>query len=85
LKKGLKELEVKYKGKVSGVRGEGLFLAFDLESGEMREELVGRLRKEGIEAGGSGVRALRFRPQLIFAPKHAVIVLEKLDKLLKTL
>ena len=75
----------KYSSKVKNVRGEGLFLAFDLPSAELRDNLVDGLRREGIESGGSGVAALRFRPQLIFTPKHADIVLDKLDKVLKAL
>jgi len=47
-----------------------------------RDEVVGRMRSEGVLIGGCGENAIRIRPALIFEPKHAEIMLEKFDAVL---
>lgn len=38
----------------------------------------------GFQTGGSGELAIRFRPALIFEPKHANMFLEVFENVLKT-
>ncbi|KDO17026.1 hypothetical protein SPRG_17329 [Saprolegnia parasitica CBS 223.65] len=40
---------------------------------------VTRLRGVGLQSGGCGDRSLRFRPALVFQPKHARETLELID------
>lgn len=49
---------------ISAVRGRGLFIAFDLPSAEMRDELWKALYEAGVLVLKSGERAIRFRPAL---------------------
>lgn len=39
--------------------------------------------KKGVNLGGSGERAVRLRPMLIFEERHADIFLEGLEEVLK--
>lgn len=72
------------KGKVEKLRGEnaGTFLAFDGVSAEVRDKLIGEMRKQGVHMGGCGEKAVRLRPMLVFEQKHADLFLEKLEKAL---
>ena len=65
------------------VRGLGTFLAFDLESMELRDKVVGLGRNHGINLGGSGDTAIRLRPSLLFEKKHADIFISKMEEILK--
>jgi len=85
LKKGLLDLQKKYSGLVSNVRGLGTFLALDLPTAAKQGELLGTLRQKGVEATGSGSQSIRFRPSLVFQPKHAAILLGVFEDSLKTI
>jgi L-lysine 6-transaminase len=49
---------------ISGVRGQGLMIAFDLPDRETREEFYRGLFERGLLAIRSGERSIRFRPVL---------------------
>jgi L-lysine 6-transaminase len=49
---------------ISSVRGRGLFIAFDLPTPELRDELWKQLYEGGVLVLKSGERAIRFRPAL---------------------
>ncbi|XP_071746055.1 4-aminobutyrate aminotransferase, mitochondrial isoform X2 [Lepeophtheirus salmonis] len=79
---GLKELEKKFLGIIRSSRGIGTFCAFDCDSVQTRDKLIQKMLKKGVIIGGCGEKTIRFRPSLIFAPKHAVLVLQKLEDVL---
>jgi len=85
LKDGLLDIQKKYSSFVSNVRGQGTFLALDTPSPAKQGELLNTLRQKGVEATGSGSQSLRFRPSLVFAPKHASIVLNILEDSIKVI
>ena len=49
---------------ISAVRGRGLFIAFDLPDGKMRDQVWKELYDRGLLVLKSGERAIRFRPAL---------------------
>ncbi len=51
-------------------RGAGTYAAIDFATTAMRDRAVNALRQRGVEAGGSGDRAIRFRPALVLARRH---------------
>jgi 4-aminobutyrate aminotransferase/(S)-3-amino-2-methylpropionate transaminase len=54
---------------ISGLRGKdrGTFIAWDLETAELRDKFVARMRKEGVLMGGCGEKSVRPAPhQQIF-------------------
>lgn len=51
-------------GWLSNIRGQGLFIALDLPSTEVREELMKETLKQGLLILRSGERSIRFRPAL---------------------
>lgn len=61
---GLKELGL------DNVRGRGLMIAFDLESGERRDEVLKELSKNML-ALACGEKSIRFRPHLTFTEEDA--------------
>jgi L-lysine 6-transaminase len=56
---------------ISGVRGRGLMLAFDLPNRELREHFYQGLFEFGLLAIRSGERSIRFRPALDF-PRDSI-------------
>nr|ACO11399.1 4-aminobutyrate aminotransferase, mitochondrial precursor [Caligus rogercresseyi] len=79
---GLMELEKRFPGHLSSSRGLGTFCAVDCPKVEMRDEIVGRMLKKGVLIGACGEATIRFRPCLIFEPKHAAHMLEKMGEVL---
>ncbi|ESZ97989.1 4-aminobutyrate aminotransferase [Sclerotinia borealis F-4128] len=79
----LERLAKQYPGEVQNLRGkgQGTFLAFD---SHRRDEVVKKAKDVGINIGGSGERAVRLRPMLIFQEHHADILLEGLEKIFKS-
>lgn len=83
LKDGLKGLEEKFPALISNVRGQGTYLAMDFPSEALRNKFIGVLKTLGVAAGGCGTKAIRFRPSLVFQPKHAAECLEKMEQACK--
>jgi hypothetical protein len=65
-------------GWFSNARGQGTFAAVDVPTGDALARILGVLRAQGVECGGSGTRTIRFRPALVFAQRHVDEVLEHL-------
>ncbi len=57
-------LQDDFPGKVGGVRGRGLMIAFDLEDGETRDKCLARFYENKMIALSSGPNSIRFRPAL---------------------
>lgn len=85
LKNGLLDLEKEYSHLLNSTRGRGTFLAINANNTKLRDEMLARLKKEGIQSGGCGDISIRFRPALIFQEKHANIFLDKFRAVLKQL
>ncbi|KAK4321583.1 hypothetical protein Pmani_007608 [Petrolisthes manimaculis] len=83
--KGLRTLDQKFPQHINSVRGRGTFVAFDAGNTAKRDAIIGRLKLQGIHAGGCGDKSVRLRPSLIFQPHHAHIFVEKLETVLNTL
>jgi 4-aminobutyrate aminotransferase/(S)-3-amino-2-methylpropionate transaminase len=77
---GLGELCARHPAIFSEARGAGTFAAVDARDPETQGKLLAKLRSRGLEVGGSGTRTIRFRPALVFAPRHAAEALDMLDR-----
>ena len=66
---GLESLAQKYPEEILNLRGkgQGTFIAWD---SPRRDEFLARAKTEGINIGGSGERAVRLRPMLVFQRHH---------------
>ncbi len=66
---GLERLSQRYPQEIQNLRGkgQGTFIAWD---SPRRDEFVKKAKTVGINIGGSGVRAVRLRPMLIFQKHH---------------
>lgn len=80
LYKGIEDLQRKYPSEFMNLRGkgQGTFIAFDSPK---RDEFLKKAKSFGINIGGSGERAVRLRPMLIFQKHHADILLEGMEKI----
>ncbi|MCJ1225390.1 4-aminobutyrate transaminase [Toensbergia leucococca] len=80
---GLEKLAQHYPNEIQNLRGkgQGTFIAWD---SPRRDDFVKRAKGEGINIGGSGERAVRLRPMLIFQRHHADILLEATEKLVQS-
>lgn len=80
---GLANLSKQYPGEIQNLRGkgQGTFIAWD---SPRRDEVLKKAKGVGINIGGSGERAVRLRPMLIFQKRHADILLDGLEKIFKT-
>ncbi|MBM4166806.1 MAG: L-lysine 6-transaminase [Ignavibacteria bacterium] len=83
LMKRLNELQSEFPKKVSNARGRGLFCAFDLETGEMRNTVKNKCYADGLIILGSGDRSMRFRPALTIQPNEIDAGIEIIRKALK--
>lgn len=66
---GLEDLARRFPDEILNLRGkgQGTFIAFD---SPRRDELIKRAKTLGLNVGGSGERAVRLRPMLIFGKRH---------------
>ncbi|KAF2742955.1 4-aminobutyrate aminotransferas-like protein [Sporormia fimetaria CBS 119925] len=80
---GLKRLGERFPEEIQNLRGkgQGTFIAWD---SPRRDEVLRKAKGEGVNIGGSGERAVRLRPMLIFQEKHADLLLERLEKIFKS-
>ncbi|KAF1827527.1 4-aminobutyrate aminotransferase [Dissoconium aciculare CBS 342.82] len=80
---GLEKLAAKYPDEILNLRGkgQGTFIAFD---SPRRDDVLKKAKTVGVNIGGSGERAVRLRPMLIFQKHHADILLEAFDKILQS-
>jgi len=80
---GLESLAQKYPKEIQNLRGkgQGTFIAWD---SPRRDEVLRKAKGEGINIGGSGERAVRLRPMLIFQKRHADIFMEAMEKVFQS-
>jgi L-lysine 6-transaminase len=71
-----------FPGKVSNVRGRGLFVAFDLPDGPTRDRILKVMSENDVLALPSGHQAIRFRPALNISPEEADEGIARLRKAL---
>ncbi|XP_069691045.1 4-aminobutyrate aminotransferase, mitochondrial [Periplaneta americana] len=83
LMQGLRNFEQEFPHLLHAARGRGTFLAVSCPSTKLRDDLVARLKKKGVQTGGCGELSIRLRPALIFTPKHADIFLDRFQQVLK--
>ncbi|CAN9336187.1 unnamed protein product [Alternaria alternata] len=76
---GLQRLSERFPQEIQNLRGkgQGTFIAFD---NVRRDEVLKKAKGEGVNIGGSGERAVRLRPMLIFQKQHADLLLERLER-----
>jgi L-lysine 6-transaminase len=82
---GLIDLQNEMGGRVSGARGRGLMIAFDLPGPGMRKRVVAAALEEGLLLLPCGPRSIRFRPPLNLSRAEADAGLERLRGALKCL
>ncbi|KIV99928.1 4-aminobutyrate aminotransferase [Verruconis gallopava] len=80
---GFEELAKSYPSEIQNLRGkgQGTFIAFD---SPRRDEVLKKAKTVGINIGGSGERAVRLRPMLIFQKHHADILFNGLKKIFES-
>ena len=80
---GIEGLAKQYPGEFQNLRGkgQGTFIAFD---SPRRDEFLKKAKSVGINIGGSGERAVRLRPMLVFQQHHADILLDAMEKIVKS-
>ena len=71
---GLERLAGAYPGEIQNLRGkdQGTFIAWD---SPRRDEILKKAKGVGVNVGGSGERAVRLRPMLIFQKHHGAFLL----------
>jgi 4-aminobutyrate aminotransferase/(S)-3-amino-2-methylpropionate transaminase len=72
---------VKVSPKVANVRGQGAFIAFDLDD---RDAFLTDMRQRGVNMGGCGEKTVRLRPMLTFQKHHADILLDTMRSCLNS-
>lgn len=85
LVKELTALCARHPSLFSHARGAGTFAAIDVRDAAIRDRVLDEVRQVGLEAGGSGERSLRFRPALVFGPRHVAEAVDMLDHVARRL
>ncbi|KAJ8968861.1 hypothetical protein NQ317_016784, partial [Molorchus minor] len=83
LKSGLLQVEKEFPTILNSTRGRGSFLAVNVSTTKLRDDILGRLKTKGIISGGCGDHSIRLRPSLIFQEHHADILLDRFRQVLK--
>ncbi|KAL2003972.1 hypothetical protein VTN02DRAFT_1268 [Thermoascus thermophilus] len=80
---GLARLAEQYPNEIQNLRGkgQGTFIAWDTPK---RDEFLKKAKSVGVNIGGSGQNAVRLRPMLVFQKHHADILLESVEKIIKS-
>ncbi|KAF7508482.1 hypothetical protein GJ744_009195 [Endocarpon pusillum] len=80
---GLERIQRQYPEQIQNLRGkgQGTFIAFDSPT---RDAFLAKAKALGINIGGSGAKAVRLRPMLIFQKHHADIFLDAVQKLVSS-
>ncbi|ERF74722.1 4-aminobutyrate aminotransferase [Endocarpon pusillum Z07020] len=80
---GLERIQQQYPEQIQNLRGkgQGTFIAFDSPK---RDAFLANAKALGINIGGSGAKAVRLRPMLIFQKHHADIFLDAVQKLVSS-
>lgn len=80
---GLEQLAKQYPSEIQNLRGkgQGTFIAFD---SPRRDAFLAKAKTLGVNIGGSGAAAVRLRPMLIFQQHHADILLDAIEKIVKS-
>ncbi|HVY45669.1 MAG TPA: aminotransferase class III-fold pyridoxal phosphate-dependent enzyme [Minicystis sp.] len=78
-------LAAAHPGLYSNARAAGTFAAIDVRDAPTQQRLLTELRRRGVEAGGTGTRGVRFRPTLLFSPRHAAEAVTVFDDAAKSL
>ena len=63
-------IQEKFENKVTNVRGKGLFIAFDLPNGKIRDQFMVEAQKQNMLVLKCGERSIRFRPSLNVTSDH---------------
>ena len=81
LYEGLARLAKRFPARMVNLRGqgEGTFIAWDENSTPARDQFLQRMKKLGVNVGGTGDASIRLRPMLVFGKKHADVLLETLE------
>jgi L-lysine 6-transaminase len=82
---GLVDLQAEAGGKISGARGRGLMIAFDLPTPGMRSQALDVLLTNGLLTLGCGPRSVRFRPALDVGAAEVDAALDILRRSIKEL
>jgi L-lysine 6-transaminase len=70
---------------VSNVRGRGLMAAFDLPSGELRDNALNAFMSHDVMVLASGHQSARFRPPLNLSMDEAAEGIRRMEKALREL
>ncbi|MEE8335424.1 MAG: L-lysine 6-transaminase [Candidatus Neomarinimicrobiota bacterium] len=81
----LEILQNNWSGKITNARGRGLFCAFDLENGNIRDQTLNLISSEGVIMLGCGKNSIRFRPHLNISKEEIDLGLNRIDEALKKL
>jgi 4-aminobutyrate aminotransferase / (S)-3-amino-2-methylpropionate transaminase len=78
---GLQRLSNRFPTRIMHLRGqgEGTFIAWDETSVESRDKFLQKMKKFGVNIGGTGEASVRLRPMLVFGKRHVDIFLERLE------
>ena len=71
---------------VGEVRGRGLLVGVELESAELAEEIVNRMRDNGVLISRTGPQGnvLKIRPPLVFTTEHVALLVDSAKAALST-
>jgi len=81
----LHELASSFPELVTNVRGKGLYAAFDMPNGKLREQLREEMLKEKVIILGCGDHSIRFRPHLNVSKEEVMLAAGKLRDCLSRL
>nr|XP_039270060.1 4-aminobutyrate aminotransferase, mitochondrial-like [Styela clava] len=83
LLEGLLDIEARHRGFVRNSRGRGIICAADFPDTATRDKVHRAMLSNGVVVGSCGSETIRFRPCMLFRTRHADILLETLENVIK--
>ncbi|CAH1170440.1 unnamed protein product [Phaedon cochleariae] len=80
---GLHDLQSEFPCHLNSARGRGTFAAITAESPALRDDILKRMKKKGVQGGGCGLQSIRLRPALVFQEHHVDIFLDIFREIMK--
>ena len=84
LKRGLEDLSDRFPS-TGTVRGAGLYIGMDVETGQLAGAIANGMRERGVLIGrtGPGGTVLKFRPPLAFSIENTELLVDRLEETLR--
>ncbi|KAG5899126.1 hypothetical protein JTB14_021625 [Gonioctena quinquepunctata] len=82
---GMMQVEKEFPNHLNSTRGRGTFAAVTAATPKLRDDILKRMQRKGVQGGGCGLKSIRLRPTLVFQEHHVDIFLDTFRQVMQEL